>query len=211
MPDLVHTTECAKEEALSCVRCSLSETRAQVVWGSGPANAMVVFVGEAPGKNEDLGGKPFIGAAGKILDEFLLSAGLSRDNIYITNVVKCRPPKNRNPLAEEIAACSDYLTVQLDLIKPVIVVALGRFAAQTLLDADCKVDVPMKDIQGTVFQLEQFKLLPVYHPAATLYNPKMKEPFFAAAIILKQALVTSCHSECSAQHVVEGSLDSERT
>ena len=201
MPDLAHTIECAKEcaverakeETLSCERCSLFETRTQVVWGSGPADAKVVFVGEAPGKNEDLGGEPFIGAAGKILDEFLLSAGLSRDNIYITNIVKCRPPKNRNPLAEEIAACSDYLTIQLDLIKPVIVVALGRFAALALLggdSADSKLaaDSPMKDMQGKVFQLEQFKLLSVYHPAATLYNPKMKEPFFEAATVLKQAL-----------------------
>jgi len=193
MSDLAHTIECAKEEAFSCVRCSLSETRTQVVWGSGPADASVVFVGEAPGKNEDLGGEPFIGAAGKILDEFLQSADLSRDDIYITNVVKCRPPKNRNPLAEEIAACSDYLTVQLELIKPAIVVALGRFAALALLggdSADSKLaaDGPMKDMQGKVLQLEQFKLLPVYHPAATLYNPKMKEPFFAAAITLKQAL-----------------------
>jgi len=184
MPDLARI----KERALACKKCSLSETRTQVVWGSGPLDAAVVFVGEAPGKNEDLGGEPFVGAAGKILDEFLSAADLSRDDVYIANTVKCRPPNNRNPLPEELSACSSYLVAQLVFIRPVIVVALGRFAVHALLASTPLATTTMKDVHGKLINMGQFKMLPVYHPAATIYNPRMREPFFEAAAILKQAL-----------------------
>jgi DNA polymerase len=170
--------------ALKCQNCTLSESRAQVVWGSGLTAASLVFVGEAPGRNEDLGGEPFIGAAGKVLDEFLEAAGLNRDNVYIANVAKCRPPNNRNPLPEEIAACAPYLKIQLELIKPAVVVTLGKFASQSLLNTTRGIS----SLQGQLQESEHFKVLPLYHPAATIYDRSKREPFFAAAQTLKEVL-----------------------
>ena len=167
-----------------CNKCALAQSRTQVVWGSGTTDATLVFVGEAPGRNEDLGGEPFIGAAGKVLDEFLAEAGLNRKDAYIANVVKCRPPNNRNPLPGEIAACAPYLTIQLELIKPAVVVTLGKFASQSLLNTSKGIS----SLQGQMQQLEHFKVLPLYHPAATIYDRTKREPFFEAATLLKQTL-----------------------
>ncbi|MCL2745542.1 MAG: uracil-DNA glycosylase [Coriobacteriia bacterium] len=176
-----------KNHALKCHNCALAQSRTQVVWGTGSANAALVFVGEAPGRNEDLGGEPFIGAAGKVLDEFLAEAGLNRDEVYIANVVKCRPPNNRNPLPEEIAACSPYLQIQLELIRPTVVVTLGKFASQSLLQTTRGIS----SLQGQLQQTEHFKVLPLYHPAATIYDRTKREPFFEAATTLRQVLSSS--------------------
>jgi len=171
-----------KNHALQCHNCDLAQSRTQVVWGTGPATASLVFVGEAPGRTEDLGGEPFTGAAGKVLDEFLAAADLNRDDVYIANVVKCRPPNNRNPLPDEIAACSSYLKIQLELIKPAVVVTLGKFASQSLLNTTRGIS----SLQGTMQQMEHFKVLPLYHPAATIYDRSKREPFLQAASLLKQ-------------------------
>jgi len=171
-----------KNHALHCHNCDLAQSRTQVVWGTGPATASLVFVGEAPGRTEDLGGEPFTGAAGKVLDEFLAAADLNRADVYIANVVKCRPPNNRNPLPDEIAACSSYLKIQLELIKPAVVVTLGKFASQSLLNTSRGIS----SLQGTMQQMEHFKVLPLYHPAATIYDRSKREPFLQAASLLKQ-------------------------
>jgi len=171
-----------KNHALKCHNCDLAQSRTQVVWGTGPATASLVFVGEAPGRTEDLGGEPFTGAAGKVLDEFLAAADLNRADVYIANVVKCRPPNNRNPLPDEIAACSSYLKIQLELIKPAVVVTLGKFASQSLLNTSRGIS----SLQGTMQQMEHFKVLPLYHPAATIYDRSKREPFLQAASLLKQ-------------------------
>jgi DNA polymerase len=176
-----------RSHALKCQNCALSQSRTQVVWGTGPATASLVFVGEAPGRNEDLGGEPFIGAAGKVLDEFLEAAGLNRSDVYIANVAKCRPPNNRNPLPDEIAACSPYLKIQLELIKPAVLITLGKFASQSLLNTTRGIS----SLQGQLQQLEHFKVLPLYHPAATIYDRSKREPFFEAASLLKQVLNTN--------------------
>ncbi|MCL2403791.1 MAG: uracil-DNA glycosylase [Coriobacteriia bacterium] len=173
-----------RSHALKCCNCALAQSRTQVVWGTGSADATLVFVGEAPGRNEDLGGEPFIGAAGKVLDEFLAEAGLKRDEVYIANVVKCRPPNNRNPLPEEIAACSPYLNIQLELIEPAVVVTLGKFASQSLLQTTRGIS----SLQGQVQRTERFTVLPLYHPAATIYDRSKREPFFEAAATLRQIL-----------------------
>jgi DNA polymerase len=180
--------------AQSCEACVLSQSRNQVVWGSGPIDAKVLFVGEAPGRKEDLGGEPFIGAAGKVLDTFLQAAELARSEIYIANVVKCRPPENRDPKPEEIAACEKYLQGQIRLLNPAVIVSLGKFSTQTLLQSK----VGIAELQGHPQELklkggEEAQegirtLLPLYHPAASIYDPKKREPFLAAATTLKSLL-----------------------
>jgi len=183
--------------ALKCQNCTLSQARTQVVWGTGPVTAPLMFVGEAPGRTEDLGGEPFTGAAGKVLDEFLAAADLNRDDVYIANVVKCRPPNNRNPEAEEIAAREPYLKIQLEIIKPAVVVTLGKFAAQSLLDTNESIS----SLQGNMQQLERFKVLPLYHPAATIYDRSKREPFLQAAALLKQALKQTLPLQQTAEQV----------
>ena len=171
----MHTLE---QAAANCQKCPLAHSgRSQVVWGTGPATARVVFVGEAPGRKEDEGGEPFIGAAGKILDELLARANISRGDIYITNIVKCRPPGNRDPLDEEILACRGYLNAQLRLIRPRALVTLGAFATRLILQTTAGIS----SLQGRVFEVRNLKVLPLYHPAATIYDLLKKEPFFAAA------------------------------
>ena len=124
---------------LSCTRCPLSQTRHHVVFGVGPQDAEVLFVGEGPGENEDLQGEPFVGAAGKFLDEMLTIIDLGRHNCYITNIIKCRPPKNRDPMQTEQDACIDFLRAQTKLLKPKIIVCLGRIAAKRLIDPDYRI------------------------------------------------------------------------
>lgn len=169
----------------SCTRCGLSKSRSQVVAGNGAAQARVVFVGEAPGRNEDEGGKPFIGASGKVLDEFLERAGLSRDEIFITNVCKCRPPKNRNPKADEIAACLPFLRGQLAKICPELVVTLGAVAADALVTTGG----PMADRHAKFFESdflgEGTQVLTLYHPAATIYNRLLRDAFLGASDLIR--------------------------
>ena len=149
-----------------CQACRLASGRTQVVFGTGNPNASIMFVGEAPGFHEDRQGVPFVGAAGKLLTELLESVGLSRLEIYIANVIKCRPPENRNPQSDEVETCKPFLLQQIDLIKPKLVCSLGNFAMQTLLERK----IGITKVRGQVFQLENFILFPLLHPAAALHQ-----------------------------------------
>jgi DNA polymerase len=158
----------------NCQKCKLADYRTQVVFGVGNANADLMFVGEAPGYNEDQQGEPFVGAAGKLLDKVILEeTGLTRQEIYITNVVKCRPPNNRNPENDEIIACNPVLTKQIELIKPKVICALGNIAARTLLNKN----EGISKLRGKVYRYGEVKVIPTYHPAAILRNPNLIEDF----------------------------------
>lgn len=155
-----------------CQRCRLSSDRTQVVFGVGNPNADIMFVGEAPGFHEDKQGEPFVGAAGKLLTELLESVGLSRKEIYIANVVKCRPPENRNPEPDEIETCQPFLLQQIQLINPELVCSLGNFATQTLLGQK----IGITKVRGRTFQLPHFTLFPLLHPAAALHQDNLRVP-----------------------------------
>jgi uracil-DNA glycosylase len=156
-----------REIALGCPRCGLAKTRTHVVFGEGREDADVMVVGEAPGQEEDRSGRPFVGRAGKLLDLVLQSAGFSRDAVYICNVLKCRPPQNRNPQPDEVSACSPYLLRQVELVQPRVILAFGTFAAQTLLGTD----VSIGKLRGKTHQYRGVPLVPTYHPAACLRHP----------------------------------------
>ena len=152
-------------QVAACQRCRLSQSRTQTVFGRGNPAARWLFVGEAPGEQEDLQGLPFVGPAGKLLDNMLAALGLDREqDVYIANVLKCRPPKNRNPQGDEIAACQPYLRQQIALQQPAVIVALGRFAAQTLLDSEASIG----SLRGRVHQYAGVPLVVSYHPAYLL-------------------------------------------
>ncbi len=153
-----------------CQACDLHKTRKHLVFGYGNAQAKVMFVGEAPGREEDEQGIPFVGAAGKLLDKMLSAIGLTRDEIYIANVLKCRPPGNRNPLPDEVQKCEPYLKEQLKLIKPRLIVALGLYAGQSLL----KRQETLSRMRGSVHRYEDIDVIVTYHPAALLRNPVWK-------------------------------------
>lgn len=157
-------------ELAGCPRCKLCEHRKTVVVGEGNPHAELVFVGEGPGEQEDLTGRPFVGKAGELLEKMIVAMGLSREQVYICNVVKCRPPGNRNPEPDEIATCSPFLWRQLDIIQPKVVVALGKFAAQTLLETD----MPITRMRGAFRPFRGAKLMPTFHPAYLLRNPESK-------------------------------------
>jgi len=159
------------KEIKDCQLCDLSKTRTHLVFGEGNPKAQIVFVGEAPGNHEDLQGKPFVGAAGKILTQLLESVGLKRDDIFIANILKCRPPENRNPKPEEIETCIPHLWKQLDLIQPKVVCTLGNFATQTLLSKK----VGISKVRGQYFQVRNCFVFPMYHPAATLHQGGLRE------------------------------------
>lgn len=152
----------------SCHGCPLADGRNSVVFGDGNPKARVMVIGEAPGKNEDIQGKPFVGRAGKSLDELLALAGLRREDVYIANVLKCRPPSNRDPKAEEIQACAPYLREQTRLVNPEIIVTLGNFATRFIL----KTEVGITQLHGQPVQAGRFTVYPVYHPAAAMYDRK---------------------------------------
>jgi len=175
-----------REAALSCTRCRLAETRTQVVFSDGVADARLVVVGEAPGATEDETGLPFVGAAGKYLDLLLATVGLSReDSVYICNVLKCRPPGNRNPIPDEIEACSPYLKKQLELIRPQALLAVGSFAAQLLTGRD---KTALGKLRGEVHSYEGVPLVVTYHPAALLRNPKWTRSFWDDLQLLRHLL-----------------------
>ncbi len=167
------------EEIRTCTRCSLHRTRTNPVPGEGPLDSELMFVGEAPGRNEDLEGRPFVGQAGKILTAMLNRIGLSRSQVYITNVVKCRPPGNRDPKPEEIRACLPYLIRQIKLIKPRIIVTLGRHAGKTLYELAGLHWPGMSRAHGVarnaVIDGLQVILFSTYHPAAALYKPDIRK------------------------------------
>ncbi len=155
-----------------CRKCRLFEGRRVVVFGSGHPDADLMFIGEAPGREEDRQGAPFVGAAGELLTRMIESIGLSRDEVYIANIIKCRPPGNRDPEPDEVESCEPYLARQIELIKPQVICTLGRFAAQALL----KTTESMGRLRGQVFTYEGIKLIPIYHPAALLRNSQWKRP-----------------------------------
>jgi len=159
------------EKVKKCKRCQLERGRTNVVFGEGDPGARLMFVGEAPGRDEDLQGRPFVGRAGQLLTKIIGSVGLKREEVYIANILKCRPPGNRNPLPGEIASCRRYLEKQIDMIQPEVICALGKFAAQTLLNTE----TPISRIRGDFFDYRGIKLIPTYHPAYLLRNPSGKK------------------------------------
>ncbi len=162
--------EALKLEVLRSDCCQLCRTRTNLVFGSGSPNTKIVFVGEAPGREEDLQGLPFIGRAGQLLTKIIESIGLKRKDVYICNILKCRPPNNRNPFPTEVLACEEHLAKQLDIIKPKIICALGKFAAQTLL----RDQTSISKLRGKFFDYKGTKLIPTFHPAYLLRNPQNK-------------------------------------
>ncbi len=159
-----------KQAVAECRKCALCETRTQTVFADGGATAKLVFVGEAPGRDEDLKGLPFVGRAGQLLDKMIAAIHLRRDDVYICNVLKCRPPENRTPLPEEVEECRPYLEQQLALVKPALICALGLSAVQALL----KTKASMASMRGRTFEYKGIPLIPTYHPAALLRNPSLK-------------------------------------
>ena len=157
-------------KVISCVKCGLSKSRTNAVPGKGNPKAEILFIGEAPGRNEDLKGEPFVGSAGKILSEALDYAGISRDDVFITNVVKCRPPENRLPLVEEKNACSEHLSKELEIIKPKIICILGNTAYNSLLGGDS-----ITKNRGKIIEKNGQKYFLTIHPAAVIYNPELKD------------------------------------
>jgi uracil-DNA glycosylase len=154
-----------------CSRCKLHKLgRRQIVFGVGNPNADLMFVGEAPGADEDIQGEPFVGRAGQLLTKIIEAIGLRREDVYIANVIKCRPPGNRNPEPDEVEQCQPFLFRQIDVIKPKVIVALGKFAAQCLL----KTDAPITRIRGREFSYRDAVLIPTYHPAYLLRTPSAK-------------------------------------
>lgn len=160
-------------EIKDCPKCKLlARTRKQVVFGTGNPKAEVVVVGEAPGADEDEQGKPFVGRAGKLLTDILKAINFTREEVFICNILKCRPPENRNPLPDEIANCEPYLFKQLEMIKPKLILAVGTFAAQTLLQTK----EPLGKLRGRFHLYKGIKMMVTYHPAALLRNPNWKKP-----------------------------------
>ncbi len=157
-------------EAKSCVACTLSRTRTQVVFGAGNHQADLLIVGEAPGANEDKQGEPFVGRAGQLLNNMLKAIGLSRKDIYIANILKCRPPNNRDPKAEEVALCTPFLARQIALLQPRVIFALGRIAAHFLLGSTAS----LASMRGREFRYRDIPLLVSYHPAYLLRSPREK-------------------------------------
>jgi DNA polymerase len=163
------------EVVAGCTKCPLAGTRTQVVFGSGNPNADLMFVGEAPGFHEDKQGVPFVGAAGKLLDQLLAGIGLSRADVFVANVLKCRPPGNRDPLPEEIEACESHLWRQMELIQPRVVATLGNFATKLLSGRPTGITRVHGQEQETTLGGRRVLLYPIYHPAAALYTPRMLE------------------------------------
>jgi len=164
-----------RRQALVCTACRLHKERTQVVFGEGTLDARLVFVGEGPGREEDLQGRPFVGAAGTLLTKIIQAMGLQREEVYIANVVKCRPPMNRPPEPDEVAACSGYLRAQLSTIQPKVICALGKTAATALLGTEA----PMNQLRGKTFQWEGTPVIVTYHPAYLLRNPAAKKDVWA--------------------------------
>lgn len=161
-----------------CKKCNLHISRKNTVFGEGNLDSCIMFIGEAPGKNEDLSGRPFVGRAGKIFDNLLNSIGLRRNDVYISNIIKCRPPKNRNPLKIEIQMCHKYIDMQMGIIRPKVIVLLGRYAISYIFNKfDLKIDNIYR-IHGKIFYTDssfgRIKIIPIYHPAAAIYNKKVK-------------------------------------
>jgi DNA polymerase len=164
--------EALRSDVLGCTRCRLAEGRTKVVFGEGSRNADLLVVGEAPGTEEDRSGRPFVGPAGQLLDKMLAAIGFRREEVFICNVLKCRPPKNRDPLGDEVAACRPYLRRQVEIIEPKAICAFGRFAAQTLLATESS----LTRLRGATHDFMGVPVVVTYHPAALLRNTQWKRP-----------------------------------
>jgi DNA polymerase len=168
-----------KEKVESCKKCELWRKRNHPVFGGENFGSRLMLIGEAPGYFEDQQGKPFVGKAGKVLEELLESVGLQREDVFITNIVKCRPPDNRDPLPEEIKACSSYLDEQLQLIQPQTIALLGKFSMSYVFEKFNLGQRKISEVHGKVFRVRDLtgikRLIPMYHPATATYNPQMKE------------------------------------
>ena len=170
-----------------CTRCKLhSLGRTQIVFGVGNPEADLMFVGEAPGRDEDLQGFPFVGRAGQLLTKIIEAIGLKREDVYIANVIKCRPPENRNPEPDEVETCEPFLFRQIDIIKPKVIVALGKFGAQTLL----RTLDPISRLRGRVFDYRGAKLIPTFHPAYLLRNPSSKREVWEDMKLVRSLLTS---------------------
>jgi len=186
LPVLPDSYEALRDLALGCTRCRLAGTRTQVVFSDGVPDARLVVVGEAPGANEDATGLPFVGAAGKFLDLLLQTVGLSRaDSVYICNVLKCRPPGNRNPLPDEIELCSPFLEKQIALIRPEALLAVGSFSGQLLTG---KQGVALGQLRGEIHSYKGIPLVCTYHPAALLRNPRWTRSFWDDLQLLRDVM-----------------------
>jgi uracil-DNA glycosylase family 4 len=155
----------------ACDLCRLSQGRTQVVFGVGNPNARLMFIGEGPGRDEDIKGEPFVGRAGELLTDIIKAMKLRREDVYIANAVKCRPPENRNPEPDEMAACRPYLMRQIELIRPEVIVTLGRFGLQTLFEKP----IAISSVRGTWMDWNDLRVMPTYHPAYLLRNPAAKK------------------------------------
>jgi len=173
-------------ETSSCTDCRLAETRTQVVFGVGSPNARVMVVGEAPGANEDEQGEPFVGAAGQLLDTLIEEIGLSRSEVYISNVLKCRPPNNRDPKQDEIDSCKGYLVTQMELVEPEVVVTLGNFATKLIL----RTETGITKMRGTIYDWWRgIQVVPTFHPAAALRGgPEVTDAMQADFVLVRSVL-----------------------
>ncbi len=176
-----------RKKVLQCEGCGLCKTRHNVVFGEGSPESKILFIGEAPGGDEDMQGRPFIGRAGKVLDRVIQSVGFKREDLYIANILKCRPPGNRNPLPEEVGKCLPFLLAQIEIIKPKIVCALGRISAQTLLNTT----IPISALRGKFHPWRGMKMMPTFHPAYILRNPKSENISRMDLEKIKEILVTT--------------------
>jgi len=180
----MNTLEELREHIGDCHRCPLGDTRTRLVFGVGRPDADVMLIGEAPGRNEDLQGEPFVGAAGKLLDELLASIGLHRRDVYIANILKCRPPGNRDPEPAEIETCTPFLREQVRIVDPKVIVTLGNFATRFVL----KTPAGITQLRGSVHRVGRFMVLPIFHPAAALYDITKRDVLFADFALLGEVL-----------------------
>lgn len=185
-PEATITLDDIRAELGDCRRCPLCETRNNLVFGEGDPHADLVFVGEAPGQQEDIKGTPFVGRAGQLLTRIIEAMGLTRNDVYICNILKCRPPGNRNPRPDEIRLCEPFLIRQLRAIEPRVICALGTFAAHTLLDTK----TPISLLRGKFHTYQGIKLMPTYHPAYLLRNPNEKKRVWSDVQMIMELLKT---------------------
>jgi DNA polymerase len=179
-----------RKEAEVCKKCVLHKSRIKSVFGEGPSDAKIMLVGESPGVNENIQGKPFVGSAGRILDELLRSIDVKREDVYICNVTKCHPPGNRDPAEEEMEACSTYLRQQVAIIRPKLIIALGRISARSLLGRPVVISKEHGSLLDCIYAGVNFKLFLTYHPAAAIYSGRTRRELQADFLNLKQILKT---------------------
>ncbi|MBN1452044.1 MAG: uracil-DNA glycosylase [Anaerolineales bacterium] len=194
------------QEVSQCTRCELHRTRKNAVPGEGPANTEIMLIGEGPGFHENEQGRPFVGAAGKFLEELLAQAGLKRSDVWIGNVVKCRPPGNRDPLPEELASCDDYLERQIRAINPKIIITLGRFSMAKFMPS-----AKISTEHGQMRKVGNRFVIPMYHPAAALHQPKWRPQILADFAKLSKQLEQAKNALANAATVNGESLDEEPT